>query len=40
MCDKETCCKHPEMNVENPKECSPEQIAKCHPKSKTHPCEK
>lgn len=37
MTNKKTSCKSP---VEKPKtgECSPEQIAECHPKSKTHPC--
>jgi hypothetical protein len=37
MCD---CgCTNPEKKVKDPKLCSPEQIAKCHPESKDHPCE-
>ena len=40
MCDKESCCEHPEKKVKDPKECSPEQIAECHPESENHPCEK
>ena len=37
MCD---CgCTSPEKKVKDPKKCSPEQIAECHPESKGHPCE-
>ena len=37
MCD---CgCTNPEKKVKDPKKCSPEQIAECHPDSKGHPCE-
>jgi hypothetical protein len=28
-----------EKKVKDPKKCSPEQIAECHPKSEEHPCE-
>jgi len=36
MCD---CgCTNPEKKVKDPKECSLEQIAECHPESKGHPC--
>jgi len=38
MCKEKSCCEHPEKKVKDPKECSPEQIAECHPKSKGHPC--
>ncbi len=31
-------CEHPEKLKGNPKECTPEQIAECHPKLKGHPC--
>jgi len=37
MCNK-TSCVHPEKKVKHPKECPPEQIAECHPESKSHPC--
>ena len=32
-------CTNPEKKVKDPKKCSPEQIAECHPESKEHPCE-
>jgi hypothetical protein len=38
MCDEKSCCEHPEKKVKDPKKCSPEQIAECHPESETHPC--
>jgi len=38
MCEKKSCCEHLEKKVADPKECSPEQIAECHPESETHPC--
>jgi len=37
MCD---CgCTNPEKKAKDPKKCSPEQIAECHPESEGHPCE-
>ena len=46
MCDKCGCTKPEEKKdvpcdkfQNKPKECTPEQIAKCHPESKDHPCE-
>ncbi len=38
MCDRK-CCQKPEELVGEPKECSPEQIRKCHGDVKEHPCE-
>jgi len=38
MCDKCECTKQ-EERTDDPKQCTPEQIAKCHPESKDHPCE-
>jgi len=32
-------CTNPDRQKDDPKECTPEQIAECHPKSKDHPCE-
>jgi hypothetical protein len=31
-------CPHPERLKGSPKDCTPEQIEKCHPKAKKHPC--
>lgn len=31
-------CEHPEKLKGNPNECTSEQIAKCHPELKGHPC--
>ena len=39
MCDCGCGCTNPEKKVKDPKKCSPEQIAECHPESKGHPCE-
>ncbi len=37
MCD---CGRtHPEKKIKDPKRCSPEQRAECHPESESHPCE-
>jgi hypothetical protein len=36
--DKSTCI-HPENLKGEPKDCSAEQIATCHPEEKGHPCE-
>jgi len=38
MCNNRDHCCHPEKKVENPKECSPEQIRKCHGDVSEHPC--
>ncbi len=38
MCDKSSCCTHPEKKAKDPKKCSPEQIAECHPDAEGHPC--
>jgi hypothetical protein len=32
-------CTKAEKKVKDPKKCSPEQIAECHPAAKEHPCE-
>jgi len=39
MCGKQSSCTHPEKKIIDPKGCSPEQIAECHPEAKKHPCE-
>ena len=38
MCDKCGCTK-PEEKKDDPKQCTPEQIAECHPDAEGHPCE-
>jgi hypothetical protein len=38
MCDRK-CCQKPKELVGKPKDCSPEQIRKCHGDVKKHPCE-
>gem|GEM_PF-6022371 len=37
MTDKKIPCKRPDKKPKTG-ECSPEQIAECHSKSKPHPC--
>jgi hypothetical protein len=38
MCDK--CgCTNPEKLQNKPEQCTPEQLAECHPEAKDHPCE-
>jgi hypothetical protein len=39
VCEKKKGCKHPEELKGDPKECSPEQIRKCHGDAEGHPCE-
>ena len=39
MCKNESCCQKPEKLKEKPEECTPEQIAECHPDEEGHPCE-
>ena len=39
MCEDKLTCIHPEILKEEPKDCSAEQIAICHPVEKGHPCE-
>ncbi len=35
----ESCgCTNPEKLKDEPKECTPEKISDCHPKSDKHPC--
>ncbi len=36
--DKKKGCQKPEDLKGKPKECSPEQIRKCHGDAKKHPC--
>ena len=38
MCDEKTECQKPENPVGDPKECSAEQIKKCHGDVKEHSC--
>ncbi len=38
MCKKKEKCLRPEEGRGDPKECSPEQIKKCHGDAKEHPC--
>lgn len=40
MCcnDKKSCCEKPENLKGRPEECTPEQIARCHPDAGGHPC--
>lgn len=40
MCQGISGCQHPEKLKGEPKDCSPEQIAECHPEAKAdeHPC--
>ena len=39
MCQEKSICIHPEKLKEEPKDCSAEQIAICHPGEKSHSCE-
>jgi hypothetical protein len=39
MCQSKSGCTHPENLKGEPKDCSAEQIAICHPGEKDHPCE-
>ena len=38
MCEEKTECQKPENLTGDPKECTPEQIKKCHGDVKDHPC--
>jgi len=38
MCEQKKECEKPENLKGDPKECSPEQIEKCHGDVKEHPC--
>ena len=38
VCEKEEGCQKPEELKGDPKECSPEQVRKCHGDTKGHPC--
>ena len=39
MCEKKSCCcTNPEKLENEPKDCTPEQIAECHPCPEEHPC--
>jgi len=38
MCGPESGCQYPEKLKGKPEECTPEQIAECHPKAEEHPC--
>jgi len=39
MCQSKSSCTHPEQLKGEPKDCSAEQIAICHPGDNGHPCE-
>ena len=39
MCQEKSECTHPENLKGEPKDCSTEQIAICHPEEKGHSCE-
>jgi DNA-binding transcriptional ArsR family regulator len=34
----QNCCQQPTRLKDKPQNCSPEQIAECHPEAKAHPC--
>jgi hypothetical protein len=38
MCDTNCCCRNTEALAGKPRECTPEQIRKCHGDSGEHPC--
>ena len=38
MCGEKSQCQKPENLEGKPKECSPEQVRKCHGDVKDHPC--
>jgi hypothetical protein len=38
MCEAKKCCQKPDQLKGKPKDCSPEQIKKCHGPEKKHPC--
>jgi hypothetical protein len=40
MCEGKNCCQDPKALKDKPEDCSPEQIRKCHGKTKRHPCTK
>jgi len=40
MCGGKPKCQKPENLKGDPKDCSPEQIRKCHGDAKQHPCTK
>ncbi len=40
MCAQKAKCRKPENLKGSPKDCSPEQIRKCHGDAKNHPCTK
>jgi len=39
MCETSRCCIYPDKLTQEPKDCTPEQIAECHPETEGHPCE-
>ena len=39
MCEEQTGCQKPEELKGDPKECSPEQVRKCHGDVQEHPCD-
>lgn len=38
MCNNSKCCQRPEKLKRKPKDCSAEQVEKCHGDQKPHPC--
>ena len=38
MCEKGNCCQKPEQLKGKPRDCSPDQIKKCHRTHIDHPC--
>jgi hypothetical protein len=38
MCDDKKCCERPDQLKGDPKDCSPEQIQKCHKSEEGHSC--
>ena len=39
MCKNNSCiCTNPEKLKDKPENCTPEQIAECHPEDQKHPC--
>ena len=39
VCQSNSCCMPPDKLRHEPKDCTREQIAECHPESAGHPCE-
>ena len=40
MCESKDKCQKPDQLKGEPKDCSPDQVEKCHGDAKEHPCAK